>query len=52
MKTIAVGEFKTILVQIIQRIQKEEEYIVSYGRKKKKIFKVTPFQDKNLSKGN
>ncbi len=45
MKTITVGEFKSNLAQIIQRILKGEEYIVSYGRKRKKIFKVTPIQD-------
>jgi antitoxin (DNA-binding transcriptional repressor) of toxin-antitoxin stability system len=45
MKTISVGEFKTNLSQIIQRILKGEEYVVSFGRKKKKIFKVTPIQD-------
>ncbi len=44
MKTITVAEFKTNLSQIIQKILKGEEYIISYGRKKKQIFKVTPIQ--------
>jgi len=45
MKVISVGEFKANLAQIIERILKGEEYVVSYGRKKKKIFKVVPFRE-------
>ena len=45
MKVITVGEFKSNLAQIIEKILKGEEYIVSYGRKKKKIFKVMPYNE-------
>jgi len=45
MKVISVGEFKANLAQIIERILKGEEYVVLYGRKKKKIFKVVPFRE-------
>jgi antitoxin (DNA-binding transcriptional repressor) of toxin-antitoxin stability system len=45
MKVITVGDFKANLAQIIERILKGEEYVVSYGRKKKKIFKVVPFRE-------
>jgi antitoxin (DNA-binding transcriptional repressor) of toxin-antitoxin stability system len=45
MKVITVGEFKTNLSQIIEKILKGEEYIVSYGRKKRKIFKVVPYHE-------
>jgi antitoxin (DNA-binding transcriptional repressor) of toxin-antitoxin stability system len=45
MKVITVGEFKSNLAQIIEKILKGEEYVVSYGRKKKKIFKVVPYHE-------
>lgn len=45
MKIITVGEFKSNLAQIIEKILKGEEYVVSYGRKKKKIFKVIPYNE-------
>lgn len=45
MKTISVGEFKANLAAIIEKILKGEEYVVSYGKKKKKIFKVVPYAD-------
>ena len=45
MKVITVGEFKSNLAQIIEKILKGEEYVVSYGRKKKKIFKVVPYRE-------
>ena len=50
MKTITVGEFKTNLAQIIEKILKGEEYVVSYGRKRKKIFKVVPYQEERPKK--
>jgi len=50
MKTITVGEFKSNLAQIIEQILKGEEFVVSYGRKKKKIFKVVPYQEEKPKK--
>ena len=45
MKVITVGEFKAKLSQIIERILKGEEYVIAYGRKEKKIFKVVPYKE-------
>ncbi|QOI97286.1 MAG: prevent-host-death protein [Flammeovirgaceae bacterium] len=42
MKVISVGEFKEKMAFFIERILKGEEFIVSYGRKKNKIFKISP----------
>ncbi len=50
MKTITVGEFKSNLAQIIEKILKGEEYVVSYGRKRKKIFKVVPYMEEKQKK--
>jgi antitoxin (DNA-binding transcriptional repressor) of toxin-antitoxin stability system len=50
MKTISVGEFKAKLSQIIEKILKGEEYVVSYGKKKKKIFRVVPYNEKKVLK--
>jgi antitoxin (DNA-binding transcriptional repressor) of toxin-antitoxin stability system len=45
MKSVTVGEFKTNLSQLIQRILKGEEFVVTQGRKKTKVFKVLPYQE-------
>jgi hypothetical protein len=45
MKVITVGEFKSRMAFFIERILKGEEFIVSYGRKRNKIFKVSPIKD-------
>jgi hypothetical protein len=45
MKVITVGEFKSRMAFFIERILKGEEFIVSYGRKKNKIFKVSPIKE-------
>ncbi len=45
MKVISVGEFKEKMAFFIERILKGEEFIVSYGRKKNKIFKVSPIKN-------
>jgi len=50
MKTVTVGEFKSNLAQIIEKILKGEEYVVSYGRKRKKIFKVVPYREEKPKK--
>ena len=50
MKTVTVGEFKSNLAQIIEKILKGEEYVVSYGRKRKKIFKVVPYEEEKPKK--
>ncbi len=50
MKTVSIGEFKTNLSQLIQRILKGEEFVVTHGRKKTKIFKVLPFEEQKPQK--
>lgn len=45
MKTISVGEFKARMSFFIEKILKGEEFIISYGRKKNKIFKVSPVRE-------
>ncbi len=45
MKTISVGEFKARMSFFIEKILKGEEFVISYGRKKNKIFKVSPVND-------
>lgn len=45
MKTISVGEFKARMSFFIGKILKGEEFIISYGRKKNKIFKVSPVRE-------
>jgi antitoxin (DNA-binding transcriptional repressor) of toxin-antitoxin stability system len=37
MKTIQSGEFKNNFAHFLERAMKGEEFIVSYGRKKKKV---------------
>ncbi len=50
MKVITVGEFKSRMSFFIERILKGEEFIVSYGRKKSKIFKVSPIKEEKSFK--
>lgn len=37
MKTISVGDFKSRFSQVLEWIQKGEEVVISYGRKKKEV---------------
>ncbi len=45
MKVITVGEFKSRMAFFIERILKGEEFVISYGRKKNRIFKVSPIKE-------
>ncbi|MCI0751935.1 MAG: type II toxin-antitoxin system Phd/YefM family antitoxin [Flammeovirgaceae bacterium] len=45
MKTVSIGEFKANLSEYAEKIQKGAEYIITYGRKKKKIFRVGPIKE-------
>jgi antitoxin (DNA-binding transcriptional repressor) of toxin-antitoxin stability system len=47
MKTVSIGDFKTNLSEIAQKVLKGEEFIVTHGRKKTKMFKVVPFTEKS-----
>jgi antitoxin (DNA-binding transcriptional repressor) of toxin-antitoxin stability system len=50
MKTVTIGEFKANLSAFAEKIAKGESIIVTKGRKKKKIFKVSPYREKRLMK--
>jgi len=50
MKTVTIGEFKANLSAFAEKIEQGESLIVTKGRKKKKIFKVSPYQEKKLTK--
>jgi antitoxin (DNA-binding transcriptional repressor) of toxin-antitoxin stability system len=50
MKTVSVGEFKTNLSHLIQEILKGEELVVTHGRNKRKIFKISPFAEVKTKK--
>lgn len=43
MKTLSTGEFKLHLSSVLKSIMEGEEYIISYGKKKKKIAVVIPY---------
>jgi len=45
MKTVTIGEFKANFSSFAEKIQKGEEFIVTRGQKRKKIFRVVPFRD-------
>ena len=45
MKTVTIAEFKTNFSMYADKVEKGEELIVTRGRKKKKIFKISPFRD-------
>ena len=44
MKTVSIGEFKARLSRFIERIQAGEEFVVTHGRSRKKVFKVSPYR--------
>lgn len=44
MKTLTVGEFKSGFSQVLKDVGHGEEIIVSYGRNKKKVAVVIPFE--------
>jgi hypothetical protein len=50
MKTVTIGEFKANLSFYSSEIQKGEEFVVTHGRKRKKIFRVLPFLEKRTKK--
>ena len=50
MKTITVGEFKAKLSEILERVSKGEEFVVSFGKKKMNIAALIPFRNYKKSK--
>lgn len=45
MKTIAVGEFKARLAEILEKVKNGEEYTISFGRKKLNVAVLVPFKN-------
>lgn len=45
MKTVTIGEFKANLSAFAEKIERGESLIVTKGRKRKKIFKVSPYKE-------
>jgi antitoxin (DNA-binding transcriptional repressor) of toxin-antitoxin stability system len=43
MKTVTISKFRSNLSYFSDLIQEGEEIVVTYGRKRKKIFRVLPF---------
>ena len=43
MHTLSVGELKTNFSEVIRQLQKGEEIIISYGKKKEKIAVLMPY---------
>ncbi|MBN8576495.1 MAG: prevent-host-death protein [Cytophagales bacterium] len=46
MKTVTVGEFKSKFTYYLEKVMKGEEFIVAYGRKKKKVALFSPYANK------
>ncbi len=47
MKTITVGELKARFSEILKLVETEkEEIIIEYGKKRKKIAKIVPYEEK------
>jgi hypothetical protein len=45
MKTVSITQFKSKLEDYAEKIQNGAEFIITEGRAKKKIFKVSPFTE-------
>jgi prevent-host-death family protein len=50
MKTISVGEFKARLAEILERVSKGEEFVVSFGKKRMNVAALIPFKNYKKSK--
>jgi antitoxin (DNA-binding transcriptional repressor) of toxin-antitoxin stability system len=45
MKTVTIAEFKANFSSYAEEIEKGEEIVVTRGRKRKKIFRISPFRE-------
>lgn len=50
MKTVTISQFKSNLSEYAAKVQQGAEFIVTHGRKRKKIFKVIPIVEEKPSK--
>jgi hypothetical protein len=45
MKTLQVGEFKSRFAEILEKVIKGEEFVVSYGKSKKNVAAMIPYNE-------
>ena len=50
MKIQSVGELKTNFSEVLENVKKGESIVISYGRKKKKIAVIVPYNDYKATK--
>ncbi len=50
MKTVSSAELKNNFAYYLEKVSKGEEFVVEYGRKKKKVARIVPFQEKKKAK--
>lgn len=43
MQTLQVGDFKAQFSKVLKELQKGEEFVISYGKKKEKVAVLIPF---------
>ena len=50
MKTMPVGELKAQFSEVLEKVKQGESFGIIYGRKKKPIAMIVPYEDKKKSK--
>lgn len=50
MKTLAIGELKAQFSEIMEKVKNGESFGILYGKKKKPIAMIVPFQEKEKKK--
>ena len=50
MKTLAVGELKAQFSEVLEKVKNGESFGILYGKKKKPIAMIVPFQEKEKKK--
>jgi len=50
MKTMPVGELKAQFSEVLEKVQKGESFGILYGRKKKPIAMIVPYQEQEKKK--
>ena len=43
MESISVGELKSCFSEVLERVQKGEEIVISYGKKRRKVAVLLPY---------
>jgi len=50
MKTLSVGELKAQFSEVLKRVQQGESFVILYGKKKKPVAKIVPFEEPKRKK--